>query len=113
MAMIERLFGPRVASIVRECSDSESANPGQKLSRQQRKRAYLDHLQQASPDALLISAADKLHNARDILACYREMGRRVVAPLQSGCVEGRSLALLPCFGAELSGTSRGAPAVGG
>ena len=73
LAMIERLFGPRVAAIVRECSDSESANPAEKLPWHQRKQAYLDHLRQASPDALLITAADKLHNARDILTCYREM----------------------------------------
>ena len=74
LAMIERLFGPRVSAIVRECSDSESADPAHKLPWQQRKQAYLDHLQQATPDALLISAADKLHNARDILAWYRQMG---------------------------------------
>ena len=73
LAMIERLFGPRVAAIVRECSDSESADPAAKLPWHQRKQAYLDHLHQASPDALLITAADKLHNARDILTCYREM----------------------------------------
>jgi (p)ppGpp synthase/HD superfamily hydrolase len=74
LAVIARLFGPRVAAIVRECSDSESSDPAHKLPWHQRKQAYLDHLRQASPDALLITAADKLHNARDILACYREMG---------------------------------------
>jgi hypothetical protein len=57
---IKRLFGDRVANIVRECSDSESPDPGQKLSWHQRKQAYLDHLRSASPDALLVAAADKL-----------------------------------------------------
>ena len=74
LAVIERLFGPRVAGIVRECSDSESADPTHKLPWKQRKQAYLEHLQQASADALLVTAADKLHNARDILTCYRQMG---------------------------------------
>lgn len=74
LAMIERLFGARVAAIVRECSDSELPDPAAKLPWHQRKQAYLDHLRKASPDALLITAADKLHNARDILAGYREMG---------------------------------------
>jgi (p)ppGpp synthase/HD superfamily hydrolase len=74
LTMIERLFGLRVTGIVRECSDSESADPAHKLPWQQRKQAYLDHLQQASADALLISAADKLHNTRDILSCYRQIG---------------------------------------
>jgi (p)ppGpp synthase/HD superfamily hydrolase len=73
LAVIERLFGPRVAAIVRECSDSESPDPAHKLPWHERKQAYLDHLRRASPDALLIAAADKVHNARDILTCYREM----------------------------------------
>jgi (p)ppGpp synthase/HD superfamily hydrolase len=74
LTMIERLFGPRVAGIVRECSDSESADPAHKLPWKQRKLAYVDHLRHASPDALLIVAADKLHNTRDVLGCYRELG---------------------------------------
>jgi (p)ppGpp synthase/HD superfamily hydrolase len=71
---IKHLFGDRVEKIVRECSDSESPDPDHKLPWHQRKQAYLDHLRSASPDALLVAAADKLHNARDILACYRQMG---------------------------------------
>jgi (p)ppGpp synthase/HD superfamily hydrolase len=71
---IRRLFGDRVADTVRECSDSESSDPAHKLPWHERKQAYLDGLHSASSDALLISLADKLHNARDILACYREMG---------------------------------------
>jgi (p)ppGpp synthase/HD superfamily hydrolase len=74
---IEHLFGERVENIVRECSDSESPDPNQKLPWHQRKRAYLERLGAASLDALLISAADKLHNARDILTCYRQMGDEV------------------------------------
>ncbi len=73
LVMIERLFRPRVAAIVRECSDSESPSSDHKLPWHRRKHAYLDHVQQASPDALLIAAAE-LHNPRDIRACYREMG---------------------------------------
>jgi (p)ppGpp synthase/HD superfamily hydrolase len=74
LATIRRLFGDRVADTVRECSDSESSDPTRKLPWHERKQAYLDGLRSASRDALLISLADKLHNARDILACYREMG---------------------------------------
>jgi (p)ppGpp synthase/HD superfamily hydrolase len=74
---IRRLFGDRVADSVRECSDSDVADPARKLPWHDRKRAYLDHLQQTSFDALLIAAADKLHNARDILACYRELGDKL------------------------------------
>jgi (p)ppGpp synthase/HD superfamily hydrolase len=71
---IRNLFGDRVAQTVRECSDSESEDPDKKPSWHQRKQAYLAHLAVASPDALLVSLADKLHNARAILFDYRALG---------------------------------------
>jgi hypothetical protein len=74
---IRRLFGDRVANVVRECSDSESSDPDNKLPWHDRKKAYLEHLHAASADALLVSAADKLHNARAILADYRRIGDEV------------------------------------
>jgi len=74
---IRRLFGDRVANIVRECSDSETSDPDEKLPWHGRKRAYLDHLANASHDALVVSAADKLHNARSILSDYRQIGDAV------------------------------------
>jgi (p)ppGpp synthase/HD superfamily hydrolase len=74
---IQRLFGEPVANIVRECSDSESADREHKLPWQERKQAYVAHLRVASPAALLVSAADKAHNARDILAAYRQIGDEV------------------------------------
>ena len=38
---------------------------------------YLDHLRTASEDIRLVSAADKLHNVRTILAEYRKDGDSV------------------------------------
>lgn len=68
---IRRLFGGPVAGIVAECSDTfESKKPPW----QQRKEAYLRHLPGASRSARLVSCADKLHNARAILADYRAHG---------------------------------------
>jgi (p)ppGpp synthase/HD superfamily hydrolase len=74
---IRRMFGERVASIVRECSDSESSDPDNKPSWHQRKQAYLQHLPTASTDAALVSAADKLHNLRAIVTDWRQVGDRV------------------------------------
>jgi hypothetical protein len=71
---IRKLFGDRVADTVRECSDSESDDPGSKKPWQERKRTYLDHLVDASADAVLVSIADKLHNARAVLNDYRNIG---------------------------------------
>jgi (p)ppGpp synthase/HD superfamily hydrolase len=71
---IRHMFGDRVASTVESCSDSTATDPTEKPPWRERKVKYLQHLRTASGDALLVSAADKLHNARAILADYRELG---------------------------------------
>src|SRR4029079_19545349 len=38
----------------------------------ERKEAYIRHLEHAPPSVLLVSASDKLYNARTILADYRQ-----------------------------------------
>lgn len=68
---IRRRFGKRVADIVDECTDAETVP---KLPWRERKEIYVAHLRHASPQARLVSAADKLHNARAILADYRVVG---------------------------------------
>jgi GNAT superfamily N-acetyltransferase len=42
-----------------------------------RKDEYLKHLRTADADTRLVSAADKLHNARAILTDYRQVGEPV------------------------------------
>jgi GTP pyrophosphokinase len=67
-------FGARVANIVWGCSDTdEHPKPPWKA----RKTAYIEHLKSAGRSQRLISAADKLHNARSILRDYRIEGDRV------------------------------------
>ena len=68
---IRQRFGEAVAQIVRECSDTETEPKPPYL---ERKQAYLRHLTEASPPARLVSAADKLHNLRAIVADYRTHG---------------------------------------
>jgi len=63
---IESLYGERIAGIVRGCSDSLSEDPDEKDDWMKRKEAYLEHLAQADADVVLVSAADKLHNARSL-----------------------------------------------
>jgi (p)ppGpp synthase/HD superfamily hydrolase len=77
LATIRHMFGDRVANIVESCSDSTAANPSDKLPWRERKDKYLEHLRSADGDALLISAADKLHNARAALSDYRELGEKL------------------------------------
>jgi (p)ppGpp synthase/HD superfamily hydrolase len=71
---IRGLFGERVAHVVDGCTDTD-LDP--KPPWRQRKEDYLNHLQTADADIRLVSAADKLHNARSILADYREVGAAV------------------------------------
>lgn len=64
-------FGTRVAAIVVECSDA-TVQP--KPPWRGRKELYIQHLMAASPGAVRVSLADKLHNARSILADYQLIG---------------------------------------
>jgi (p)ppGpp synthase/HD superfamily hydrolase len=64
-------FGDEVAEIVESCSDSLGDH---KPPWKERKRAYLEHLEEASEPALKVSLADKLHNARTIVVDYRALG---------------------------------------
>ena len=62
---IRSKFGGRVANIVADCTDSW-AEP--KPDWKPRKDDYLAKMEQKSPDSLLVSLADKTHNARSIVA---------------------------------------------
>ena len=71
LAEIGRKFGPEVADIVAQCSDTfEEPKPPW----QERKERYIEHLGEASEDTILVSLADKLDNARAILRDFREHG---------------------------------------
>ncbi|HVK88570.1 MAG TPA: HD domain-containing protein [Kofleriaceae bacterium] len=70
-ALIRERFGNAVAEIVEASSDTDvTPKPPWK----ERKQRYLDHLRHAAPSVRLVSAADKLHNARAILSDYRVHG---------------------------------------
>lgn len=80
-ATIAVQFGPRVAAIVRACTDAEVFP---KPPWRARKEAYLAHLDHAGPDALLVSACDKLHNARAIVEDLREHGPAMMSRFNAG-----------------------------
>jgi (p)ppGpp synthase/HD superfamily hydrolase len=65
---IRRKFGGNVAAIVEGCTDAIAPKGKPKPEWRSRKQAYISHLADASPSVLLVSAADKLHNAQSILA---------------------------------------------
>ncbi|MCC6681904.1 MAG: HD domain-containing protein [Phycisphaeraceae bacterium] len=77
LARIRERFGDRVADIVDEVSEDAPDEANQRIPWEQRKEAYLAGLPKLSPEARLVSAADKLANARSILKDLREIGEVV------------------------------------
>jgi GTP pyrophosphokinase len=71
---VRRRFGKRVAHIVEGCSNAFTIP---KPSWRERKEPYIKHLRTADADTRLVSVADKLHNARSIVADYRELGEQI------------------------------------
>ena len=68
-------FGGQVADTVLGCSDAVGVPGRPKPAWRERKEAYLRHLASSrNPDVLLVSACDKLHNARSIVADLRAAG---------------------------------------
>jgi (p)ppGpp synthase/HD superfamily hydrolase len=78
---IRRRFGDAVAEIVAGCTDAWTTP---KPPWRERKEAYIAHLRQASASVRLVSAADKLHNARAILADYRASGEALWSRFNGG-----------------------------
>lgn len=83
-AEILRRFGERVTRIVDALTDTDQTP---KPPWQARKQAYLDGLETVDRSALLVCAADKLHNLRSIVTDYRALGE-ALWPRFSGGREG-------------------------
>jgi (p)ppGpp synthase/HD superfamily hydrolase len=71
---IRRRFGDRVAFIVEGCTDADTVP---KPPWRRRKEAYIAHVRNAPVEVRRVSAADKVHNARAILADLRRSGGAV------------------------------------
>lgn len=91
LAQIRARFGDAVAAMVWACSDgtveSKAAEQGDRLAAwRARKEGYLQHLRQTAADApaLLVSACDKLHNARAIVSDLRRSGPQVFDRFTAG-----------------------------
>lgn len=82
--VIRERFGQRVLAIVEGCTDGLPDEEGRKADWGTRKTAYLQHLAHASADVLLVSGADKLHNARAIVSDLVNTGPDVFARFTAG-----------------------------
>jgi len=84
-ADIKNQFGASVLEVVEACTDADTKP---KPPWRARKEKYIAHLEAVSPSARRVSAADKLHNARSMLADYRRVGEELWTrfnPESGGC----------------------------
>ncbi|GAB1545050.1 HD domain-containing protein [Scytonema sp. NUACC21] len=78
---IRQHFGETVAAIIDGCTEWDTPP---KPPWQQRKNRYLENLRLANPSVRLVSLADKLHNARSLLADWRKLGNSIWTEFSSG-----------------------------
>jgi (p)ppGpp synthase/HD superfamily hydrolase len=71
---VRKRFGDVVAEIVSDCTDAWDEGKPDKPDWRPRKEAYLAVLPAKSPRSLLVSLADKTHNAEAILYDYHVLG---------------------------------------
>ena len=73
---LEKDFGPVVADIVKELSEDKNPNveSDDKATWEYRKKKYLKDLEHHSKGALMVCAADKIHNLQAMINAYREQG---------------------------------------
>ena len=69
--VIKERFGDRVAELVGGLTDADVEEKPPWL---ERKKRYFELLRRESDEAVLVSLADKLHNARAMLSDYRSVG---------------------------------------
>ena len=71
---VSKQFGARVAKMVEGCTDSFGEPKPEWV---ERKKDYLREVKHADVNTRLVSASDKLHNVRTILADYRQHGEAI------------------------------------
>ncbi len=83
---IRARFGDKVEKIVEACTDGDA---GEQRDRDParwrvRKQKYIDEVASKPAEALLVSMADKLYNARAILEDFREIGDKIWTRFTAG-----------------------------
>lgn len=78
---IRRVFGDEIVAIIDGCTECDTYP---KPPWEERKRKYLENLRHATPSVRRISLADKLHNARSLLADRQKFGDKIWTRFKGG-----------------------------
>ncbi len=81
LADVRERFGDAIAAVVEGCTDADTLP---KPPWRGRKEAYIARLAGESAGVQLVSAADKLHNARSLLADHYEIGAALWSRFSGG-----------------------------
>lgn len=82
LAELRAQFGPRVAAIVEGCSEPDKSDTWE-----HRKEHTIAHLRAAPREVQLVSAADKFHNLRSLMADEAAQGQAIWARFKRGRAE--------------------------
>ncbi|MDD2858987.1 MAG: HD domain-containing protein [Candidatus Nanopelagicales bacterium] len=77
-ADIAERFGKTVVEIVLACSDSTDEQVKAVQDWKERKQAYLDRIEDEPMEALVVTIADKVHNARAVVTDLQQHGPEVL-----------------------------------
>jgi (p)ppGpp synthase/HD superfamily hydrolase len=102
--MIGFKFGPEVLAMVEANTDADIKR---KPSWRQRKERYIESIAHKAASEILVSAADKLHNARAVLADYRVHREKVWGRFNKEAGQRGHARLLPGAVNRISGACRG------
>ena len=82
---IRQYFGEQVLKIIEVSTDTpKDYAGGQKPPWKERKEAYIKHIRQTDPSLLRVTIADKIDNARAILADHHRLGDQVWEKFNAG-----------------------------
>jgi (p)ppGpp synthase/HD superfamily hydrolase len=82
---LEEIYGPRVAMIIRGCSDSLAAPGEERGEWRARKDRFIEFIRnEADSSVLLVVACDKIHNARSVVTDLARFGTQIFTRFSSG-----------------------------
>lgn len=80
---LEKSFGAKVAKIVKEVTEEKYISGNKKATWRERKLGYLENLKHDSNEAMLVCAADKIHNLGSMVEGLKSQGEAYLESFNS------------------------------